>query len=148
PVTVPNCNVATASEQTIASFAALYDLALEDLGARVANVGGLLAVWEDHTLTVPHPASAPIGSGSPTKADLVPVILRDYGASIAGQTSRYLIAGLRLPAPVLGGDGKYHATGLMTGLYELTGQQLTGPDLTVPCVPPPPPTERLQITVK
>lgn len=148
PITVPNCNVTTASEQTISTFAGLYDLALEDVGARVATVGGLLAKWKDHTLTVPHPASAPIGSGTPTKADLVPVILRDYGGSIAGQTSRYLIAGLRMPAPVFGPDDKYHATGPMTGLYELTGQQLTGPNPPAQCEPPPEPVERLQLTVK
>ena len=148
PITVPNCNVTTASEQTLSSFAGLYDLALEDLGARVATVGGLLAKWHDHTLTVPHPASAPIGSGTPTDADLVPVILRDYGGSIAGQTSRFLIAGLRMPAPEKGEDDKYHATGPMTGLYELTGQQLTGPNPPTQCEPPPEPTERLQLTVK
>ena len=147
PVTVPQCHVTTTSGQTIASFAGFYDLSLEDLGARVAHVGGLLEPWADHTLTIPHPASAPIGSGTPSPADLVPVILRDYGASIAGQTSRYLVAGLRMPAPVLV-DGKYHATGPMTGLYELTGQQLAGPNPPPVCDPPPPPTERLQITVK
>lgn len=148
PVTVPQCHVATATGQTMASFAALYDLSLEDSGRRVADVGGLLATSNTLAFTVPHPASAPIGSATPTEADLVPVILRDYGATIAGQTSRYLIAGLRMPAPVLGGDGKYHATGSMTSLYDLTGQQLTGPNPPPTCEPPPPPTERLRITVK
>ena len=148
PITVPNCNVTTASEQTLSSFAGLYDLALEDVGARVATVGGLLAKWKDHTLTVPHPASAPVGSGTPTDADLVPVILRDYGGSIAGQTSRFLTAGLRMPAPEKGEDDKYHATGPMTALYELTGQQLTGLNPPEQCEPPPEPTERLQLTVK
>lgn len=151
PVTVPQCHVTTTTGQTISSFAGFYDLSVEDVGARVANVGGLLAPWPDltnpHTLTVPHPASAPIGSTTPTAADLVPVILRDYGASIAGQASRYLVAGLRLPAPVLE-DGKYHAKGPLTGLYELTGQQLTGPNPVPVCDPPPPRTERLKITVK
>ena len=147
PITVPDCHVKTASEETISSFAGLYDLALEDLGARVATVGGLLARWPDNTLTVPHPASAPIGSGTPTPADLVPVILRDFGGLIAGQTSRYLIAGLRMPAPVFE-DGKYHAKGPMTGLYDLTGQQLTGPNPPDQCEPPPEPTVRLELTVK
>ena len=147
PITVPDCHVTTESEETISSFAGLYDLALEDLGARVATVGGLLATWPDNTLTIPHPASAPIGSGTPTPADLVPVILRDYGGSIAGQTSRYLIAGLRMPAPFFE-DGKYHAKGPMTGLYELTGQQLTGPSPPDECEPPPEPTVRLELTVK
>jgi len=148
PVTVPQCQVTTAAGQTIASFAAHYDLSLEDTGRRVGAVGGLLATSSTIKFSVPHPAAAPIGSGTPTKADLVPVILRDFGSTIAGQVSRYLIAGLRMPAPVLGNDGKYHATGPMTGLYELTGQQLTGPNPVAQCEPPPPPTERLQITVK
>lgn len=152
PVTVPDCNVTTAAGQTIASFAALYDLSLEDLGARVAEVGGLLATslsTPTLTFTVPHPASAPIGSTVATAGDLVPVLLRDYGSSIAGQTSRYLVAGLRMPAPVFDpNDGKYHATGPMTGLYELTGQQLTGPNPPAVCDPLPPPTERMHLTVK
>ncbi|MFL6244800.1 MAG: LysM peptidoglycan-binding domain-containing protein [Thermoanaerobaculia bacterium] len=147
PVTVPDCNVTTVSDQTIASFAALYDLTIDDLAGRVADTGGLLAVSTDLTFTVPNPASAPIGSGTPSAADLVTVILNDYGSTIAGQTSRYLIAGLRMPAPELGEDGKYHATGPMTGLYELTGQQLTGPAPPT-CDPLPPATERMQITVK
>ena len=148
PVTVPQCHVTTATDQTIASFAALYDLSLDDVGRRVADIGGLLATSSTLAFIIPNPASAPIGSGTPSQADLVPVILRDYGSSIAGQTSRYLIAGLRMPAPVLGEDGKYHATGPITGLYELTGQQLTGPNPPETCDPPPAPTERLQITVK
>ncbi|HKR11614.1 MAG TPA: LysM peptidoglycan-binding domain-containing protein [Pyrinomonadaceae bacterium] len=148
PVTVPQCHVTTVTDQTISSFAALYALSLDDVGRRVADIGGLLATSSTLAFIVPHPASAPIGSGTPTEADLVPVILRDYGSSIAGQTSRYLIAGLRLPAPVLGEDGKYHATGPMTGLYELTGQQLAGPNPPETCDPPPAPTERLQITVQ
>lgn len=148
PVTVPQCQVTTATDQTIYAFGELYNLSLDDVGRRVADIGGLLATSSTLAFTIPHPASAPIGSGTPTAADLVPVILRDYGSSIAGQTSRYLIAGLRMPAPVLGEDGKYHATGPMTGLYDLTGQQLTGPNPPATCDPPPTPTERLQITVK
>jgi len=148
PLTIPECQVTTATDQTISSFSEFYNLSLENSGTRIADVGGLLATWKDHTLTVPHPASAPIGSGTPTAADLVPVILRDYGASIAGQTSRFLVAGLRMPAPVLGSDDKYHATGPMSGIYELTGQQIPGPNPPASCDPPPPPTERLRITVK
>ena len=148
PITVPQCHVTTTTGQTIASFAELYNLSLEDVGSRVADVGGLLATSDKLKFTVPHPASAPIGSGTPTPADLVPVILRDNGASIAGQTSRYLIAGLRMPAPEPGDDGKYHATGEMTGLYELTGQQIDGPTPPESCEPPIEPIEPLEITVK
>lgn len=148
PLTIPGCQVTTTTDQTISSFSEFYNLSLEDTGTRMASVGGLLATWPDHTLTVPHPASAPIGSGTPTASDLVPVILRDYGSSIAGQTSRFLVAGLRMPAPVLGPDDKYHATGPMSGIYELTGQQIPGPQPPASCDPPPPPTDRLRITVK
>ncbi len=145
PVLVPDCNVMTATGQTLSTFAGLYDLSLEDLGRRIADIGGLLAAGGD--FVVPHPPAAPIGAATATAADLVAAVLADQGSTIAGQLSRFLLSGLRMKAPELGLDGKYHATGPMTGLFELVGQQVVGPP--PPETPPPPPgEERLQITVK
>jgi hypothetical protein len=142
-VTVPDCTAQTTANQTLAILATRYALAIDDLGRRVAGVGGLLAVQKDKTFVVPHPPSVRIGGTTATVADLVPQVLRE-GATVAGQVSRYLLSGLRMPAPK---DGKYDPDGAMTGLYELTGQQLVGPSLPAQC-PPATPTPRLTITIR
>jgi hypothetical protein len=128
PVTVPGCQVPTLANQSIGSFAALYGLAPEDAGARLATQTGLLATNPKATLTVPHPGAAPVGASQPTAADLVPAVLRAHGSAVAGQVSHFLLHGLRPPAPVYSNtDHRYHATGTPTGLFELIGQQLAGP---------------------
>jgi len=55
-------------------------------------------------------------------------------ATISGQVARFMLYGLRLPAPEFDGE-TYHATGPMTGAYELIGQQVTGPAPTTPTNP-------------
>ena len=149
PVTVPGCIASTAADQTLGSFAALYDLAPEDAGRRLATVPGLLAKWTDHMLAIPHPGAVPIGSSATETgpAELVPAVLRHRGAQIGGQVSRFMLHGLRMPAPEKGKDGRYHATGPMTGLYELIGQQIVGPAPS-PEPPPEPSPDPLEVTVK
>lgn len=150
PVTVPGCTASTVAEQTLGSFAALYDLAPEDAGRRLAAVPGVLAAWTDHTLAIPHPGAVAIGSSATESApaELVPAVLRHRGAQIGGQVSRFMLHGLRMPAPEKGDDGRYHATGPMTGLYELIGQQITGPAPAPEPPAEPTPPERLEVTVK
>ncbi|HWX43807.1 MAG TPA: hypothetical protein VNY52_00625 [Solirubrobacteraceae bacterium] len=149
PLTIPGCTATTQAGQTLQSLAALYDLALEEVGRRLAGVAQLLAT-ATHPLLIPHPGSVPIGAATATPADLVPAVLRSHGSTIGGQVSRFLLHGLRIPAPRLGSDGKYHATGALTGLFELTGQQLVGPPRPAapPPPPPPPPPERMRVVVK
>ncbi|HEX2078549.1 MAG TPA: LysM peptidoglycan-binding domain-containing protein, partial [Longimicrobium sp.] len=146
PVTIPGCSAATAAGDTLGSFAARYDLSPEDAGHRLASVGGVLAAWAGETLQVPHPGSAAVGASaaSPGPGELVPAVLRTASATIGGQVSRFMLHGMRMPAPVLTG-GVYRATGPMTGMYELIGQQLPGP---APAPGNPPETERLRITVR
>ncbi|HEV7405659.1 MAG TPA: fibronectin type III domain-containing protein, partial [Chthoniobacteraceae bacterium] len=127
PVVVPDCHATTQAGQSLGSFAQLYDLSLEDLGGQLSGVTGLLAAWPPqdptdppHWLTVPHPWSASL-------SDVVTATICTQSANIAGQVSRFLLHGLRLPAPQLGRDNHYHATGPMTGLVDLVGQQLAGP---------------------
>lgn len=143
-VTIPNCNVTTAEGQTLATFAGTYDLAVEDLGRRIASTGGLLKTQDGKLFAVPHPPAVTIGGTTPTVADLVPMLLAREGSTIAGQASRFLASGLRMPAPK---DGKYDPNGKMAGLYELVGQQLTGPN-PPPVCPPTIPATPMTITVK
>ncbi|MFA5262587.1 MAG: LysM peptidoglycan-binding domain-containing protein, partial [Opitutaceae bacterium] len=138
-LSIPGCKVDTKDGQTLSTFAQLYDLSLEEVGLRLATVENLLAAQAGKTLAIPHPASIKI-------SDLVPAVLGNHASTISGQVSRFLLSGLRIPAPELS-DGHYHASGPMTGLYELSGQQIPGP-APLPELEPEPAPVRLRITVK
>ena len=121
-VDVPGAVVTTGERLTLLTLAQSYGLSLEDLAGRMAADRGVLAtsVVAERPLTVPNvPALsldnlvAALHGGQPM-------------ATVSGEAARLMLAGLRLPAPVLD-DGTYHARGPMTGVYELLGQQVTGP---------------------
>ena len=128
-VLAPAVVATTTASDTLLTLAQRYGLSLEELGTRIAGQTGLLAASTELVLlAVPNVPTlgvdalvAQLTSGAPA-------------STIAGQVSRFLFSGLRVPAPVLGTDGHYHATGALTGLYALTGQQVVGPapDSTLP----------------
>jgi hypothetical protein len=126
PLTVPACVGTTRSGETISDFAQRYDLSPADLGRRAATFEGLLTPSSEADLTIPHPAKVPIGPGTEKAPELLPALLRTRSSAIAGQTSRFLLHGLRIGAPKEEA-GVYRPTGKMSGLFELTGQQLAGP---------------------
>lgn len=107
------------------SFAAVS----EALGLDIATLARQLA---DKPLV---PALAP--GGAPWAVTDVPVadvdelvrsILTGEGfTNVSAQSGRQLMAGLRLPAPVAGDGGAVRATGPMTSMAALSGQQFTGP---------------------
>ena len=124
-VDVPGAVVTTGERLTLLTLAQSYGLSLEDLAGRMAADRGVLATsaLAERPLTVPNvPALrldnlvAALHGGQPM-------------ATVSGEAARFMLAGLRLPAPVLD-DGTYHARGPMTGVYELLGQQVTGPTPT------------------
>ncbi|MCX4695674.1 hypothetical protein [Streptomyces sp. NBC_01408] len=122
-VEVPGAVGTTAAGLTLLTLAQQYGLGLEDLAERIADDTGVLATSKKQ-LTVPDvPAMA---------LDELVAAMHDGAAmaTVSGQVARFMLGGLRLPAPVLV-DGTYQAVGPMTGGYELIGQQVTGP-------PPPP----------
>ncbi|MFJ3794102.1 hypothetical protein [Kitasatospora sp. NPDC090091] len=121
-VEVPDAVGTTGSGLTLLALAQTYGLGLEDLAGRIADDRGVLAARPG--LTVPDVPSMRIDELLAAMHD-GPAI-----AGVSGQVARFMLGGLRLPAPVRV-DGVYHATGPMTGGYELIGQQVTGP-------PPPP----------
>jgi hypothetical protein len=132
-LTVRDCHVYTASDETLGGLAARLGLAVDELGGRLADVAGLLDA-DDGPLTIPHPGAAPVG-GAPSQAgpaDVVATVLADHAATISGQVARFMLNGLRLPVP-----GSQDGDDTLAGLYELTGQQLVAPDPSA--VGPPPP---------
>lgn len=137
-VPVTNASLPTAAGQTLASFASLYDLAIEDIGRLGRDVQGLLAVTPGKAFSI---AAVPAAS---LDALIAKIQSGAQAATIAGQVTRFLLNGQRVPAPVEV-DGHYEATGPMTGLYDLIGQQVTGP---APDAEQPPETVRAQITLQ
>lgn len=128
-VLVPGASGMTAASQTLLTLAQGYGLALEDLGARIAGDAGILASSTTKTLTIPSVPALGL--------DALTLALHDakVEADISGQVARFMLYGVRLPAPVLV-DGVYHATGPITGLYDLVGQQVTGPSPSSETVDP------------
>ncbi|MFI0724174.1 LysM peptidoglycan-binding domain-containing protein [Streptomyces sp. NPDC021224] len=125
---VPGAVGETGPGLTLLTLGQRYGLGLGDLAARIADDTGVLAPVAGRQLVVPDVPAVPL-------ADLV-AALHDGPAmgSVSGQAARFLLGGLCLPAPVPEG-GVYRARGPVTGLYELIGQQVTGPP-----PPPQPPT--------
>jgi hypothetical protein len=136
-VTVPGASQDAPAGQTLLSLAQYHGLSLEDLAGRAAGVAGLLAEDDKHTLAVP--AVPALGLDALTAA----LHAGQPAATVAGQVARFMMHGLRLPAPGEAG-GVHEEMGPMTGLYALTGQQVPGPP---PIAGNDPATVRLTLTV-
>lgn len=118
-VPVPGATATTGENLTLLTLGQAYGLGLEDLAGRMAADPGVLATW-DRPLTVPDVPAMPLAGLMTALHGGRPM------ATVSGQVARFMLNGLRLPAPELV-DGRYHATGDMTGAYDLLGQQVTGP---------------------
>ncbi len=114
-VEVGDCTLTTGQQQTLREFATGYDLSLESVGRVGAEVAGLIVPEADNPLQVPTLAAITLDQLMPALTDDTPV--RDA----AGQVSRFMLYGLRLPPPAAAADQN------PVGLYELIGQQMTGP---------------------
>ncbi|MGA8494490.1 MAG: hypothetical protein WB764_03350 [Xanthobacteraceae bacterium] len=131
-VKVTDCTLVTGKGQTLRDFATTYDLAIETVGRIGAEVDGLIVPDAKEPLIVPTLAAV-------TLATLMPQLLGDVPIrDVSGQVSRFMLNGQRLPAPGLQDDGD------LAGLYDLVGQQVTGP---APDTSKPGDTARLTLTV-
>jgi LysM repeat protein len=120
-VNVPDAVLApTPAGLTLLTLAQAYGLGLEDLAGRIAGDPGVLKTAAK-PLRVPDIPSMPLARLAAALHGGEPM------ATVSGQVARFMLNGLRLPAPVLGDDGRYHATGPMTPGYDLIGVQVTGP---------------------
>ncbi|MEU6237969.1 hypothetical protein ABZ885_33825, partial [Kitasatospora sp. NPDC047058] len=117
-VGVPGAVGTTTAGLNVLTLAQAYGLGIEDLAGRMASDAGVLAPGPGFTV----PDVPALG------LDDLLAAMHDGPATgtVSGQVARFMLGGLRLPAPVAA-DGVHHATGPMTGGYELTGQQVTGP---------------------
>ncbi|TFG89643.1 MAG: hypothetical protein E4H17_00240 [Gemmatimonadales bacterium] len=126
-VVVTDCSLTTGSDQTLRDFATLYDLSIETVGRIGAEMPGLIAPDPAKPLTVPTLAAV-------TLPTLMPKLTADASVrDVAGQVSRFMLQGQRLPVPTSQDD-------VLGGLYDLVGQQVTGP---APDPEQPPETVRL-----
>jgi hypothetical protein len=139
-VTVPGAVITAGQNLTLVTLAQAYGLSLEDLAARMAGDAGVLATDANRELIVPNVSAIAL-------ADLTTALhAPKQMAGISGEVSRFMLYGLRLPAPVFDGS-VYHATGPMTGSYELIGQQVTGPPPVSPVTGDDPEPPVVTITV-
>ncbi|CAM2010159.1 hypothetical protein [Acanthopleuribacter pedis] len=112
PVVVTPCTLQTLDGDTVRAFATRYDLPLEFVGSLGAAVKGWF-VPGHQPLNVTHLAAV-------TLSALMPNLLADTPVrDVAGQVSRFMLHGQRLPVPA--------DTTKRAGLYELIGQQVVGP---------------------
>jgi hypothetical protein len=131
-VTISDCTLVTGKGQTLSQFATTYDLAIETVGRIGAEVAGLIVPDAKVPLIVPTLAAV-------TLATLMPQLMGDVPIrDVSGQVSRFMLNGQRLPAPGLQDDGD------LAGLYDLVGQQVTGP---APDTSKPGDTPRLTLSV-
>lgn len=113
-VVVTDCILATQAGQTLRGFATDYDLPIETVGRIGADTPGLIAPDPVETLIVPTLAAVTLPVLMERLTEDAPV--RD----VAGQVSRFMLQGQRLPVPDPQQDE-------LAGLYDLVGQQVTGP---------------------
>lgn len=137
-VPVPDATVTTAAGLTLLTLAQAYGLSLEDLAGRMAADAGVLATDDKNDLVVPDVAAMPLEQLTEALHGGRPM------ATISGQVARFMLYGLRLPAPEYDGH-VYRATGAMTGVYELIGQQVTGPAPVTPVPDPDPPVVTITV---
>lgn len=131
-VVVSDCTLTTGAAQTLRDFASTYDLTIETVGQIGAQIPGLILPDAKEPLIVPALAAVTLATLMPKLTGDAPV--RD----VAGQVSRFMLHGQRLPVPGSNDDSQ------LAGLYDLVGQQVSGPapDTTLP-----PDSVRLTLTV-
>jgi hypothetical protein len=117
-ISIDGCRLTTGEGQTLQSFAALYDFSVGQLGGLAADVPGLLDV------------SAAIPVAQPPVLSVEQLVQRlnttDHLLNISGQVSHFMMHGQRLPNPEDTPAGSGYTP--LKGMYELVGQQVTGPD--------------------
>lgn len=127
-IPVPSARITAAAGETLADLAPRTGLALADLARRLADVAIYTGSNEQPLhLTIRHLPLQGVDA-------LVDAVLASRAASdVSGNSSRQLLSGLRLPAPVyrrLHPDDPREqatATGAPVALYQLTGQQADSP---------------------
>ncbi|HST63453.1 MAG TPA: LysM peptidoglycan-binding domain-containing protein [Longimicrobium sp.] len=128
----------TGAGASLASIAQRYGLGVDDLAGRIAHVPGLFPVVPDAPvrLSINH---LPVQT---VDALVDAVLAGEAPGQVSGMISRQLLSGLRLPAPETV-DGHAEATGALTALYDLSGQQVPAPAPD----PDAPDTVALEVTV-
>lgn len=132
-INVPGVKYKTKADDTLASVSSYLNTGVEELAAlpAVYNAAGLFKTGTDRDYTIV------ITDLPQIQVEEILRFLQDGEAHsrISGMMSRFFLHGLRLPAPEQKKpDEPITATGPMTGLYDLTGQQVDGivPDESKP----------------
>ena len=121
---IPGVVYVTKSGDTPASVAEALNLTVEGL----ASLAGVISAKGLFKYSSAEPVYLEIRDIPAMDAEDILTELQsgEVHSRIGGMLSRFFLHGLRLPAPRREPGGPVEATGPMTGLYELTGQQVNG----------------------
>ncbi|MDY7092720.1 MAG: hypothetical protein SX243_07080 [Acidobacteriota bacterium] len=118
-VELPSYSVDTSLHTTFAAIADAFGLDVGSVGGRLANAQNLIP-----------DGSALVVTRLPVQ-DIDTLVQRVLAgpllSQVSGMSSRFLLAGLQLPAPEDDGSGHTAATGPLTSILDLSGQQFPGP---------------------
>ncbi len=124
-ITIPDVTYTTKAGDTLITVAGFFNLGVADLCGRpgVNSQAGLFRLDAELNQTIKIPDVPKMNI-----KDIVDALLEgETHSKVSGMTSRFFLHGLRLPAPEQKGPtDPITATGPMTGLYQLTGQQVPG----------------------
>jgi LysM repeat protein len=123
-VNIPGVVYKTKSSDTLATVAAALNISVEEL----SDSTGVITTADIFLSSSESPVYLEIQDIPKMNiSDILEVLQNSkIHSQISGMLSRFFLHGLRLPAPEQNPDGSITATGPMTGLYELTGQQVNG----------------------
>jgi hypothetical protein len=128
---IPGVVYQTQSGDTLAKAGTALNIPVEEL----AGSAGVFTVKDLFKYSAENPVSLEIRDIPKLNiSDILTVIQNsEIHSRVSGMLSRFFLHGLRLPAPEQAPGGPATATGPMTSLYELTGQQVNGinPDPTL-----------------
>lgn len=132
PMPIPTFKVAVDADSTFASLATRYGISLEDLSDRLADVPGLFGEGE----ALPTEILAEDVPSQPVDRLIAWLIESSRFTEAAGQMSRFMLQGLRLPAPGWDQSLEQQIPGLDADagaietwpMYALSGQEFPAPD--------------------
>ncbi|MEM9544893.1 MAG: LysM domain-containing protein [Bacteroidota bacterium] len=117
-VTIPSFDHTVESGDTLSRLANNYNLTVDRLGDIIETVEGIFpSIVPNNLITIPN---VPQLSVAQLETD---VVSNGHSNKIAAMVSRFMLHGLRLPAPITP-----ISTEKLYSLYDITGQQFIAPD--------------------
>lgn len=134
-LTVPSVQFTTTATDTLLGLATRYGMTVADFATRTPVATNDALLYKQTSPAAPPVVLNIFHLPAQTVETLVADVMGGTApGQAAGLTARQLLSGQSLPAPVTNSQGHAEATGPLSPLYDLTGQQVPGPapDLAQP----------------